>query len=300
MHQVRKSQSLINRTGIFKYSADIMPVTFVSAACALSLLPFLLPIPLWVMALYWPALMFMRSFCPYAQHNHAHLPVFNHSFFNRAYDVLLAQTTGYQTALWELHHNRGHHRNFLTPERDVARVVNLKTGKVFSRPWYALRGNLTIHRDSLKIALAERAANQKSLMGKLSSEFAIQLGITIALLAWNPLMALACFVIPNAFAAWYIWWESYPHHLEAPTSDVYDGSVTITGRFFNLTTFNIGHHTAHHEKPTLHWSLLPARTEAIRAKIPEALIHRSRSARDMKTRAQALETLASSPGPLSI
>lgn len=271
---------MINRNGIFKYSTDLTPVATIVAAVALSLLPFIISMPLWVWVLYWPAMMFVRSSCPYAQHNHAHLPVFNSTLLNRIYDILLAQTTGYQTALWELHHNRGHHRNFLNPERDVARVINLKTGKAFSRPWYALRGNLTIHRDSLKIALAERAANQRSLMGKLTSELAIQLGITIALLAWNPWMAMLCFVLPNAFAAWFIWWESYPHHLEAPTSGVYDGSITITGRFFNLTTFNIGHHTAHHERPTLHWSLLPARTDAIRDKIPQTLIHSSRRARD--------------------
>ena len=60
------------------------------------------------------------------------------------------------------------------------------------------------------------------------------------------------------------------HHLGVPGTQVYDGSVTTTGRRFNRVNFNIGHHTAHHEKPTLHWSLLPGRTEVIAAKIPRA------------------------------
>jgi hypothetical protein len=51
---------------------------------------------------------------------------------------------------------------------------------------------------------------------------------------------------------------------------VYSASVTVLGRHFNAANFNIGHHTAHHEKPTLHWSLLPSRTAQIVAKIPEA------------------------------
>jgi len=43
-------------------------------------------------------------------------------------------------------------------------------------------------------------------------------------------------------------------------------------------TFNIGHHTAHHQKPTLHWSLLPQQTAKIRH-----LIHSSCIKSDHKT-----------------
>ena len=60
------------------------------------------------------------------------------------------------------------------------------------------------------------------------------------------------------------------HHLGVPSTGIYDGSVTTTGGRFNHVNFNIGHHTAHHEKPTLHWSLLPGRTDIIASKIPEA------------------------------
>ncbi len=267
---------MINRDGLFKYSIDVRPVAFVLGSVALSLVPFFVHLPLWAFVLYWPALLYMRSFCPYAQHNQAHLPTFNSRALNWLYDVCLAQTTGYQTALWELHHNRGHHRNFLTPELDVARIVDLKTGKPVSRPWYALKGNLTIHLDAIRIGLKERAARRRSLLDKLAVEFSVQLAITIALLAWNPWMALFCFVLPCAFTSWFIWWESYTHHLDVPGTSIYDGSVTVTGWFFNLTNFNIGHHTAHHEKPTLHWSLLPARTEAIRARIHETCVRRNR------------------------
>jgi beta-carotene hydroxylase len=267
---------MFNRNGILKYSIDVRPLAFVAGSLVLSLLPFFFHPPLWAFALYWPALLYMRSFCPYAQHNQAHLSAFNSPLLNGIYNVLLAQTTGYQTALWELHHNRGHHRNFLTPELDVARVQDLKTGRPVSRPWYALKGNLTIHLDAVRIGRAERAAQRKSLLGKLAAEFSIQLAITVALLICNPMAALFCFILPCLFTSWFIWWESYTHHLDVPGTSIYDGSVTVTGWFFNLTNFNIGHHTAHHEKPTLHWSLLPARTEAIRSKIHEACVRDTR------------------------
>jgi fatty acid desaturase len=52
---------------------------------------------------------------------------------------------------------------------------------------------------------------------------------------------------------------------------VYDSSRTLLDPLHNFLGFNSGHHTAHHEKPTLHWSLLPARTLAISHRIPAEL-----------------------------
>ena len=80
------------------------------------------------------------------------------------------------------------------------------------------------------------------------------------------------FVGPNLLAAALVWWESYVHHLGVPGTNVYDGSVTALEARFNRLNFNIGHHTAHHEKPTLHWSLLPGRTAHILPKIPAACV----------------------------
>jgi fatty acid desaturase len=73
-------------------------------------------------------------------------------------------------------------------------------------------------------------------------------------------------------SAWLIWWQSYPHHHQMPCTGIYDGSMTVERAAYNRVTFNIGHHTAHHEKPTLHWSLLPARTEQIRERIHPACL----------------------------
>ena len=262
-----------------RYKADIASIAVVLGTFLLGLFPFFVSIPLWSYLIYIPALLYARSFCPYAQHNHGHLPVFYSNILNSIYNVFLTQTTGYPTALWELHHNRGHHRNFLTPEQDVARLIDLKTGKVVNRWWYALRGNLTIHRDSFKIGRAERQANKKSLIAKLNTEIAVQTIITLALFIWHPVLTLVCFVIPSFLTAWFIWWESYQHHLDVDGETIYDASITITGKFFNWSTFNIGHHTAHHEKPTLHWSLLPQRTAVIREKIPAQYIKQKRSLR---------------------
>lgn len=253
--------------GVFKYRADVLPAALVVAVSALALAPFLIELPLWAMLIAWAVVFYVRTFCAFAQHNHAHLPVFNSTLLNRLYDSLLAQNTGYPTSLWELHHNRGHHRHFLEPDRDVAAITYPGTTRVMSRWMYALRGNLLIHRDAIRIGLAELRAGKKSLLPKLAVETALQFAVAGLLLTWNWQLALAFVVVPNFLSAFLIWWQSYPHHHEMPCTEVYSGSMTVESEAYNRVTFNIGHHTAHHEKPTLHWSLLPARTAQIRERI---------------------------------
>jgi beta-carotene hydroxylase len=267
------------RTQFFRYSTDVRPVAWVLFAAALSVSPLVLArfytpatqveavgelTAIWLVSLY------ARCRGPYSQHNHAHLPVFGSRALNTVYDAVLALITGYPTALWELHHNIGHHRNFLEPETDVASIYDAKTGRPYSRLWYTIRGNFTIHLDSFRIAKAEAARGKPKLLQKLSYELVIQALVMAALLAWNAKLTVLFLVIPNILAAALVWWESYVHHLGVPSTGIYDGSVTTTGKRFNHVNFNIGHHTAHHEKPTLHWSLLPGRTDVIAEKIPEA------------------------------
>lgn len=242
---------------------------------ALALLPFVVPLPLVALVPLLALVLYVRTFAAFAQHNHAHLAVFNWGPLNALFDVLLAQNTGYPTALWELHHNRGHHRHFLDPARDVGSIVIAGTDRVMSRSRYALRGNLRIHYDSICIGLDEGRAGRKTLLPKLLAETLVQSLLTGLLLWWNWPLALAFVVVPNFLSAWLIWWQSYPHHLELPGTNVYDSSISVEQRLYNLLTFNIGHHTVHHEKPTLHWSLLPARTALVRDRIHPACFRES-------------------------
>jgi fatty acid desaturase len=267
-------RSMAARALTFRYSTDVRPVAWVLFAASLSVSPFVLAHfhspAAWELTAIWFVSLYARCRGPYSQHNHAHLPVFGARALNTAYDAVLTLITGYPTALWELHHNIGHHRNFLEPDTDVASIVDPKTGRPFSRLWYTIRGNFTIHRDSFRIAKAEGARGKPKLLQKLWFELGVQAIVLSALFVWDAELTVLFLVLPNILAAGLVWWESYVHHLGVPNTGIYDGSVTTTGKRFNHVNFNIGHHTAHHEKPTLHWSLLPGRTDVIAAKIPEA------------------------------
>jgi len=254
------------------------PVGLVLIATTMSMLPFLHPLAIWQLAVVWAAVAYLRTFCAFVQHNHAHLPVFRQRLLNRLFDVILTLNTGYPTAIWQLHHILGHHRDFLNPELDVARTTHTGSQTRMSRWVYALRGNLTVLRDSIRIGRAGREGERRPLLVKLAVELLVQVLITALFFVKSPWLALWFFVVPNALTGFLVWWESYPHHLDLPLTGPYDSSITVEARDYNFMTFNIGHHTAHHQKPTLHWSLLPEQTAKIRH-----LIHSSCIKADHKT-----------------
>jgi fatty acid desaturase len=258
---------------VLRYRIDVWPVGLVLLVTGLSALPFVHPLSTWQLALLWAAVVYLRTFCAFVQHNHAHLAVFRQKLVNRMFDVILTLNTGYPSAVWQLHHNLGHHRDFLNPERDVARTTHPGSGARMSRWVYALRGNSTILRDAIRIGLSGRGSGYRTLLSKLAFELVIQILLTAGLFFVNPWLALWFFVVPNAFTAFLVWWESYPHHLGLPQTNIYDASMTIEARDYNFLTFNIGHHTAHHQKPTLHWSLLPEQTAKIRHLIHASCIN---------------------------
>jgi hypothetical protein len=244
------------------------------AAFALCLVPFFMRFSsLWVLAIYWSAVFVLRRIATAAQHHHAHLSVFGRSSaLNFAYDLALGQMTGLITPEWELHHNRGHHRGFLDPTKDLFTAIDRKTGLPMSRLRYSLRSSLHCWGDSIRIAREEGPVENRDLLGRFWLHLGLQAAWIVATVWLNPRMGVTFFVAQTFLVRCSVAWSSYWHHLGVPMTHVYDSSRTMTRPIHNWVSFNSGHHTAHHEKPTLHWSLLPARTQAILHLIPEGCI----------------------------
>src|SRR5689334_2478607 len=115
---VSRSAARKQSRGLMRYPMDLWSVAWVQLTLLVSLLPFVVDIPMgWQLALAVPVF-FFRTTCPYLQHNQGHLGVFWRPLFNHIYDIQLALMTGYVTSLWELQHSRGHHRHYLTPQHD--------------------------------------------------------------------------------------------------------------------------------------------------------------------------------------
>jgi fatty acid desaturase len=244
------------------HRADIAPALIITSATLLAFVPFIAPAPVIVIALFSFA---GRMIAPVHQHCHSHKKLFSSPILNHFYDFVLMLAAGNITAIWELQHVVGHHRSHLNPAKDPASVTRF--GR--SRLLFTVAGDALSFTDSLAVARREGLPTTR-----LWGQKALQTALTVALLCWNAPLALALFIVPNLFFRWMVFYISWDQHADAPNHDVYSGSITRFG-WTNAVFLNVGHHTAHHEKPTLHWTLLPARTERIRARIPATCLRGS-------------------------
>ena len=100
-------------------------------------------------------------------------------------------------------------------------------------------------------------------------------GLIAAGLWLRPLETVLVFLLPAFLTLLHTIWATYEHHAGCPGTNHLDASRNRVHRVYNLLTGNLGLHTAHHQRPGLHWSLLPELHEAIRDEIPEEQILRS-------------------------
>ncbi|MBF2052002.1 MAG: fatty acid desaturase [Candidatus Sericytochromatia bacterium] len=251
-----------------RYPIDALALTVIAGLLALSVLPLLITLSWWLLAPYWLILLFLKNAALAAQHNHAHLSVFRSPFLNFCYDTVLTQLTGYSTPEWELQHARGHHRHYLNPRRDLTSPVDAagQMLPIWPYTWQGTRGSFG---EARAIARADRQRGKARSSYRLWGHLSLQLTITLLWILWNPLMGGLFFGLSNLICRAMLWWGTYWQHVNAPCTSLYDASNTVTHPWLNRLIFNNGYHTAHHEQPGLHWSLLPARTAAIRSQIPD-------------------------------
>ena len=98
---------------------------------------------------------------------------------------------------------------------------------------------------------------------------AIQFTLLAFLIWYNPLMGTLLFLLPMITGLILTVYTTYHHHSGLETDDPYEASYNIVAPWYNLLTGNLGYHTAHHIKWTLHWSRLPEFHSEIEMKIPK-------------------------------
>jgi len=79
-------------------------------------------------------------------------------------------------------------------------------------------------------------------------------------------------LIPWLFGQWFLVAVNLPQHDGCDAASRWAHSRNMTGRLANWLFLNNGWHSAHHERPGLHWSLLPAwHREHLAGQLPAAL-----------------------------
>lgn len=247
---------------LFRFGEDRLPVAIILALFAVDLIVFA-TVSSWLIVLAWAALSVPAKVCIAAwNHHHQHVPFFRSGVCNRLIEIVFGLQTGAVSNVWVLHHNLGHHDHYMDQTKDVS-AWRAPDGRVMSKNEYtwnlALSGYACAYRNSLEHPEIKRTFVAMSLL---------QIALLAALVWVNPFNAVAIFIIPLVISFVMTCRHTYDHHAECSETDEYAASNNITHRWYNILTGNLGYHTAHHLRPGLHWSKLPAFHARIADKIP--------------------------------
>lgn len=254
------------RGTLLKYKADRGPIAYVVAVFVLRLALWALATPLicWVSVI---PLAVLGMFIAPINHHHQHVNSFRARWLNRGYDLLLALQSGVGPYNWVLHHNLGHHVNYLNQppheSPDESRWTRAD-GTQMGRLEYTLRLLLYHQVDIVRVGRRHPRLFRYFLVMKLPLWGLIGVGLWL-----RPLETVLLFLLPAFITLCHTIWATYEHHAGCPGDTHLDASRNRDNRIYNALTGNLGLHTAHHKRPGLHWSLLPELHESIRHQIPE-------------------------------
>lgn len=245
---------------MYRYKEDRLPSAIVLIFLTIQLATFFFIDSLWIVAGVMLTLLSLSALPGSIAHNHHHVPTFMAPWMNRVYEVVLFLETGVPPYAWTLHHNVGHHKDYLDQAKDPSHW-RLENGRVMSRVRYDVTGALRIYPEIWRIG---RAYPEMFRRFKLwASVSVLVLGVFVMI---DPVKALLLFVAPMPIMYLGLLDNTYMQHSDLDTSSHLTASRNTTSRLYNLISWNLGYHTAHHLKPHVHWSHLPA--------LDASLVHR--------------------------
>ena len=249
---------------IFKHKEDRIPFTIITSFFVIDLIYYFNVDNVYALLAWMVLAIIVKGITAAWNHNHQHHNTFKIPILNRMVEVIFGMHTGICGFAWVLHHNVGHHVNYLDQKKDESAWMN-KSGQRMNRIRYSFEIFITSYWRCFKVGL-----KHPRILKKFIAMVAITGGIMVALTIYRPLPALLVLWIPCVLSLLITADSTYWHHSGLDTSDPYGASRnSLDSICFNTLTGNFGYHTAHHLKGGLHWTKLPALHEEIKHKIPD-------------------------------
>ena len=252
-----------------RYKVDRRSVTLVGIMFAAHAGVFFLA-PTWLAAVMVIPLAVGSMFIAAINHHHQHFNTFRSAWMNRVFDIALSLQTGIAPFSWVLHHNLGHHVNYLSQrphsQADESKWTR-RDGSQMGRIEYTIDLMLNHQIDIFRIGRRYPKYFRAFLWMKIPLWAIIGLALYV-----NPVNAVLAILIPGFITLTHTSWVTYGHHAGLYTTDPYDASRNCVNPLFNYLSCNLGYHTAHHKRPGVHWSLLPKIHDEIKHRIPVELI----------------------------
>ena len=217
---------------------------------------FLLPM---VVAVRWAALV---------QHNHSHLGLFRRAQANRLLELSLGTVTGMPMELYREAHTRTHHRHTGTPQ-DWTQPTEVVDGEADqSRPLSRLRNVCVFVPRAAVLGWAgiRRHPEQTRRLGGEAAAVAALVALPLVLGAPLRMVPVALLWLAVAIVSADANRKHHDGYLVAdePTEFANDSSSPL----HTTLGFNIGYHTAHHRRPSAHWSKLASLSATAAAPAP--------------------------------
>lgn len=253
-------------TRVLREPIDAIPVAAIAAISALQLAIFIrLDDPravLLAVVLLFPWQLNLAGMC----HNHHHHPTFRHAPPNRVFEVLMFFQLGMLPYGYTLHHNIGHHRHYLDQTVDTNRWRR-PDGRTMGSWEFAWRLCVAMYPNVWRIGRAHPLVFRKFLGMACACA-----AIFAVLCAIDPVNAFLVFALPLPPALLLQAQATHHQHAGLATTDPLHASRSVTDRRYNFRTLNLGYHAAHHLRPGLHWSKLPAFHARIADRLPPELV----------------------------
>ncbi len=253
---------------IFRYREDVIPIGIFVAYFFLDLGMFFRLDNAWLVVGWMLLGILPKAFISAWNHHHQHVPTFSVAALNRLLEIVYGLQTGITGHAWVLHHNLGHHLNYLDQEVDESRWKDVD-GRRMGVIRYSFLTACTAYPRCFQVG--KRFPKHFNLF---IGTGAATLGILGFLFYYNWFNALCIFFIPMCITLYNTAWHTFYHHAGLETKNEYEASFNIVDKWYNVFTGNLGYHTAHHCKMGLHWSRLPEYHEKISYLIPETLFRR--------------------------
>jgi beta-carotene hydroxylase len=199
-------------------------------------------------------------------HNHHHTHTFVRPWMNRIYEVILFLETGVLPFAWTLHHNLGHHKHYLEPEKDTSAWQH-RNGAVMARVYYDVVNAALIYPQVFRMG-----RQYPEVFRRFRLWAVVSLAVLGVFLLLDPTKALVLFVLPMPVMYIGLLDNTYMQHSDLDLDSPYTASRNSRSKLYNLISWNLGYHTAHHLRPNVHWSRLPALHSEIEDRIPEGVI----------------------------
>lgn len=244
---------------MLRYKADRRTLAVVGLYFVVAVTPwFLWPNMGTGQILFWVAINCLISFmCAVIVHNTIHVPMFKKRWMNKVMQVILSFTYGHSTSAYVPGHNFSHHK-YTQTDRDSIRTSKARFKiNFFNQLFFFFLMSGDIIKGELRFAALMRK-ERPDWFRQYVMEMILVVGVKVVLLFINWKCAVLFMLIPHQYAAWGIVGTNYFQHDGCDETHPYNHARTFTGGFLNYILFNNGYHGAHHDKPNLHWSLLPA------------------------------------------